>query len=129
MEKHHPKFESNHKKLGFVEISRQNPEVINGDLFGAYIKVLYVPRDYILTVDFNVYEIGQPALFFINSNQYFEVTRVGYEPAQLLYYNRDFYCIQIHDAEVACDGLLFNNIFEVPKVNLDKAEAGIVGGY
>lgn len=40
------------------------------------------------------------------------------ERASMIYYNREFYCIQIHDAELACDSLLFNNIFEIPKVQL-----------
>ncbi len=37
-------------------------------------------------------------------------------------YNRDFYCVQIHDEEVACDGLLFNNVFEVPMIMLSGQE-------
>src|SRR5690606_21053081 len=37
-----------------------------------------------------------------------------------IFYNRDFYCIQIHDDEVACDGLLFNNIHNMPIVRLDE---------
>jgi hypothetical protein len=44
----------------------------------------------------------------------------------LLHYNRDFYCIQIHDKEVACDGLLFHNVFEIPFVELDDAEAILI---
>jgi AraC-like DNA-binding protein len=39
-----------------------------------------------------------------------------------MYYNRDFYCIQIHDAEVACDGLLFNNLQNMPMVELPASE-------
>jgi hypothetical protein len=42
------------------------------------------------------------------------------EESHLFYYNRDFYCIQIHDKEVACDGLLFHNVFEIPFVELDE---------
>jgi len=29
---------------------------------------------------------------------------------------RDFYCIQTHDKEVSCNGILFNNIYEAPFV-------------
>ena len=39
-----------------------------------------------------------------------------------MFYNRDFYCIQIHDKEVACDGLLFNNIHNMPLVKIPKYE-------
>ncbi|WP_139170378.1 hypothetical protein [Chitinophaga terrae (ex Kim and Jung 2007)] len=91
---------------------------MNGETFRPYIKVLFVPAGYSLTVDFNVYETENPALFFINTNQYLDIQSATDEDAFLIYYNRDFYCIQIHDEEVACDGLLFNNIFEIPKVDL-----------
>ncbi len=36
------------------------------------------------------------------------------ESGYFIFYNMDFYCIQIHDEEVACDGLLFNNIHNIP---------------
>lgn len=29
---------------------------------------------------------------------------------------RDFYCIQTHDKEVACNGVLFNNVYDTPFV-------------
>ena len=45
-----------------------------------------------------------------------------------MYYNRDFYCVQIHDAEVACDGLLFNNIFEMPMTTLPDKEVLFIEG-
>jgi len=35
--------------------------------------------------------------------------------------------VQIHDAEVACDGLLFNNIFQMPYVPLDDGEKDAIG--
>ena len=41
----------------------------------------------------------------------------------MIYYNRDFYCIQIHDDEVACDGLLFNNVDNMPLVDVAKEDA------
>jgi AraC-like DNA-binding protein len=34
----------------------------------------------------------------------------------MIYYNRDFYCVEIHDKEVACDGILFHNVYEIPVV-------------
>jgi AraC-like DNA-binding protein len=43
-----------------------------------------------------------------------------------MYYNRDFYCIQIHDEEVACDGILFNNIHNMPMIELGNEDAGFV---
>jgi AraC-like DNA-binding protein len=36
----------------------------------------------------------------------------------MIYYNRDFYCVEIHDKEVACDGILFHNVYEIPVISM-----------
>ncbi|WP_229335598.1 helix-turn-helix domain-containing protein [Flavobacterium sp. ALJ2] len=36
-----------------------------------------------------------------------------------LQFHGDFYCIEYHKKEVACNGLLFNNIYQQPYVNLE----------
>jgi len=115
--------ESTYKKIGLFSFNSDDLSHKNMESFRAYIKVLLVPKGYTLSVDFNQYETDQYTLFFINSNQYLEISSASNETASLIFYNRDFYCVQIHDAEVACDGLLFNNIFEIPKVVLSDAEA------
>jgi len=115
--------ESNYKKFGLNIFNGTDLPLVNGETFRPYIKVLLVPKGYTLVVDFNRYQADQFTLFFINSNQYLNIIKPGNEEARLVFYNRDFYCVQIHDAEVACDGLLFNNIFEMPKVVLSNAEA------
>lgn len=117
-------FEDHYKKLGFETFSDKHLEKINSDHFRPYIKILLIPPGYELSVDFKQYIIRQTSLFFL-TNQNFTIKK-GEEEAILLYYNRDFYCIQIHDKEVACDGLLFHNIFEIPFVELEKEEAIII---
>lgn len=39
----------------------------------------------------------------------------------VLSFHGDFYCIEYHKKEVACNGLLFNNIYLYPNVPLDDA--------
>jgi len=119
-------FESNHKKLSLVSFNSRSLDLMNAGSFQHYIKVLFIPAGYSLTVDFHRYETQNAALFFVNSNQYLQVHEATDADAFLINYNRDFYCIQIHDEEVACDGLLFNNIFEIPKVDLLEAELEVV---
>jgi AraC-like DNA-binding protein len=114
-------FESNYKKLGIHAFDETDLSSANAETLRPYIKVLLVPKGYRLSLDFHHYQTDQYTLFFINSNQYLHVTAGSAEKASMIYYNRDFYCIQIHDAELACDGLLFNNIFEIPKVALSQA--------
>jgi AraC-like DNA-binding protein len=115
-------FESNLKKLGLVQVNSQSFEVLNSDLYKPYIKVLYLPKGYKLTVDFNAFITKQPTLFFISPNQFLQIEQSGSAPGYFIFYNRDFYCIQIHDKEVACDGLLFNNIANMPTTAVPKEE-------
>ncbi|UUF12835.1 MULTISPECIES: helix-turn-helix domain-containing protein [Flavobacterium] len=124
----HQIFESNYKKLGFLILNPETVEEINGDDYKAYIKVLYLPEGYEITIDFKQYKTSSPSLFFINSNQYLQINKEGKKQGYFMYYNRDFYCVQIHDAEVACDGLLFNNIFEMPMTTLPEKEVLFVEG-
>jgi AraC-like DNA-binding protein len=117
-------FEDNYKKFGFSIFSEENVENFNENKFRTDIKVLFVPAGYELTVDFNHYKTQRPSLFFL-TNQLLNIEKAEGESV-LLHYNRDFYCIQIHDKEVACDGLLFHNVFEIPNVELEDLEAIIV---
>lgn len=119
-------FEDHYKRLGMEIFSEENLGNFNGNLFRSDIKVFFIPAGYELTVDFNGYKTKKPSLFFLTS-QHLNIEK-GKEESMLLHYNRDFYCIQIHDKEVACDGLLFHNVFEIPFVELDQSETAMVKG-
>lgn len=41
-------------------------------------------------------------------------------------FHPDFFCIVKHHAEVACNGVLFNNIYQPPVVRLDAAAAAVL---
>lgn len=117
-------FEDQYKKLGFETFYEENLQTFTEAKYTSEIRIFHVPAGYELTVDFKQYRIEEPTLFFL-TNQHLQVEKASGE-SKLLYYNRDFYCIQIHDKEVACDGLLFHNVFEIPFVELDEAEDSVI---
>ncbi|MFL9836689.1 helix-turn-helix domain-containing protein [Flavobacterium sp. ST-75] len=119
-------FQSNYQRLGFIPFNSDSLELLNSSQYKGYIKIVYAPRGVRVNVDFNDYYTEEPTLFFINTNQYVQFFDLGGTEGYFIYYNRDFYCVQIHDAEVACDGLLFNNIYQMPKTVLDAKEDGII---
>ncbi|MFD1141099.1 helix-turn-helix domain-containing protein [Larkinella insperata] len=121
-------FESKLKTFGLLSINQDQTDPINGPDYKQYIKILFLPAGYQLRVDFAVYETQRPAFFFISPNQYLEIEKAGPEDGYFIFYNRDFYCIQIHDQEVACDGLLFNNIRNMPKVEAPEEEIAFFKG-
>jgi len=119
-------FDSGLKKIGLVAINGNSGAVIGTDTYSQYIKIVYLPGGYSLTVDFSSYSTTGPTLFFVSPNQVLNITGTGSAPGSMIFYNRDFYCIQIHDEEVACDGLLFNNIYNMPMTTLTPEEGSFI---
>ena len=114
------------KTIGLMQLNSESADVINSGEYKSYIKALYAPKGSEIRVDFNSYTTRQPTLFFISPNQYLEVIGVGEGVGFFIFYNRDFYCIQIHDEEVACDGLLFNNVHNMPMITVAKEDVGFI---
>ena len=75
-------------------------------------------------IDFSHYDFNGEVLFFLSPGQVFSVTSEKVKEAYQISFIRDFYCIQTHDKEVSCNGILFNNIYESPfvKPNLRESE-------
>jgi AraC-like DNA-binding protein len=118
----HNIFDSGLKKIGLVVVNIDNEETLNSDAYSSFIKIVYLPAGYSLTIDFSSYQTESPTLFFVSPNQVMDITKIGSKPGSMIFYNRDFYCIQIHDEEVACDGLLYNNIYNMPMTTLSPEE-------
>ena len=67
-------------------------------------------------IDFKSYSFNGSVLFFLSPGQVFTVDSEKIKEAYQLSFTRDFYCIQTHDTEIACNGVLFNNVYETPFV-------------
>lgn len=119
-------FDVNLKTIGMVHIDSDSVEDINSETYKSYIKVLYLNEGFEIKVDFKIYSTDGPTLFFISPNQVLSIDELGGQPGLLVFYNRDFYCIQLHDEEVACDGLLFNNINNMPMTTIPEQDAGFI---
>lgn len=67
-------------------------------------------------IDFEQYSFNGSVLFFLSPGQVFSVESEKIKEAYRINFVKDFYCIQTHDREVACNGVLFNNVYETPFV-------------
>ena len=74
------------------------------------------------SIDFEQYSFDGSVLFFLSPGQVFTVESEKIKEAYRINFVRDFYCIQIHDKEVACNGVLFNNIYQTPFVTPCKKD-------
>ncbi|MGI9532617.1 helix-turn-helix domain-containing protein [Lutimonas sp.] len=73
-------------------------------------------------IDFKSYSFDGNVLFFLSPGQVFSVDTEKIKKAYRIRFVRDFYCIQTHDKEVSCNGVLFNNVYETPFVHPNLSE-------
>lgn len=102
------------KKIGYTNLlqCRGNQIMEQGERF--FLKIVFVKAGGHVVIDFQEYHLEEDAFFFISIGQHYWFNE--YCNGTLLYYNKDFYCVEIHDKEVACDGILFHNVYQVPVV-------------
>jgi len=112
-------------KLGFVTFTEA--EDFSGLVkeLSGYMKILFLNHGEVL-IDFTRYHIDSDTLFFINHSQIFELSGELPLKGTMLYYSRDFYCVEINDSEVACHGILYNNVYEIPSIDLDDEESSSI---
>lgn len=67
-----------------------------------------------ITVDFVEYAFSGKTAFFASPYQNITLQTLDDAEVDLLKFHGDFYCIEYHKKEVACNGLLFNNIYLFP---------------
>jgi AraC family transcriptional activator of pobA len=75
--------------------------------------------------DFGTFEFNGPVLLFSTAMQVIYIDECNIEKCNILQFHSDFYCIEYHREEVACNGLLFNNIYLDPVVPLTDREARV----
>lgn len=66
------------------------------------------------SVDFNDYQCTGKCILFLSPFQHLKVNPEGLDRITMLRFHGDFYCIEYHKEEVACNGILFNNIYDKP---------------
>ncbi len=111
------------KKFGLINITNStNIEQTINDT-AAFVKIIYLPKNTKFTLDFQDFQYKEDSLFFVSNVQQYQLPAANkLMGAVILYFNQDFYCVQIHDKEVSCDGILFNNVFNVTSVVLSQQE-------
>jgi AraC family transcriptional activator of pobA len=104
-------------------IEKSEINLFNSPLqFGEYTILLISKGEGIYHVDFASFPFKAPAILFSTPQQSIsisEITPVNYTTLQ---FHGDFYCIEYHRNEVACNGLLFNNIYAEPSIKLSTEQ-------
>lgn len=73
--------------------------------------------------DFSTYNIERNSLFSFSPYQPFMLSACSNIKGIAIQFHPDFFCIYKHQAEVACNGVLFNNIYQPPYIQIDETHS------
>lgn len=90
------------------------PQQLNSPLYS----ILLFEGETSFSVDLNEYSCQGKNLLFTSPYQLLSWHRTTAKKVSLLRFHGDFYCIEYHKKEVACNGVLFNNIYQQPFVKV-----------
>ena len=100
----------------FKEIQRLN-----------YFSLLWIKNgNGIVKVDFSEYDFFENQLLAFAPYQPFMLTSNEKIEGIVLHFHPEFFCIHKHQAEIACNGILFNNIYKPPYVSIDEPSKNIL---
>ena len=93
--------------------------------FSEYTVYLVPEGSGIFHADFGAFPFTGPVLLFSTPLQIIYVDECRAIKSNILQFHSDFYCIEYHREEVACNGLLFNNIYIDPIVALTPQDVKV----
>ena len=89
--------------------------------------ILFFREEGAFTLDFTEYTFSGNTVLFFAPYQHFCWLGDGNANICSVMFHGDFYCIEYHKKEVACNGLLFNNIYQFPHIGIsDKIYAEMI---
>ncbi|MEO8254709.1 MAG: helix-turn-helix domain-containing protein [Flavobacterium sp.] len=71
-------------------------------------------------VDFSEYDFTENQLLAFAPYQPFMLSSDDVIEGKVIHFHPDFFCIMKHHDEIACNGVLFNNIYEPPYIMIDE---------
>jgi AraC-like DNA-binding protein len=82
----------------------------------------------LVQANFDQYPFTAGALMAFCPFQPFALDPVEETAGMVMEFHPDFYCIYMHQKEVACNGVLFNNIYDPPITNLTESDVMVFTG-
>ncbi|MEJ5090039.1 helix-turn-helix domain-containing protein [Sphingobacterium faecium] len=106
-----------------IDIQYLNSTACEGDVQSPFYQIIMLKDHGNFSVDFTNYVCPNYSLIFLSPYQHFQFQFQDLDSRSIkkLEFHGDFYCIEYHKKEVACNGLLFNNIYLSPFVTVTSA--------
>lgn len=74
------------------------------------------------SVNYVSYKTDVFSILFLSPYQNFKWLDKNTSKVKVIEFHGDFYCIEYHKKEVACNGLLFNNIYLQPYISVSRSK-------
>ena len=111
-------FSDNQTLLLGIEKFENNSFLNRSEQFSVYTVLLISKGEGIYNADFASFSFKAPVILFSTPQQSISIKEISPLTYTTLQFHGDFYCIEYHRKEVACNGLLFNNIYIEPSIRL-----------
>jgi len=69
-------------------------------------------------IDFQSFTIKNGGIFFLSPGQVFQVESEQVKSGYQISFDKEFYCVETHGKEIACNGVLFNNVHRAAAIQL-----------
>lgn len=102
----------------FLSVEKLDLKKFNNSFSDPFYHILLIQGCGKIMVDFVEYDFNGKTVFFSSPFQHVQILGDGLQAIEILRFHGDFYCIEFHKNEVACNGLLFNNIYLFPHFEL-----------
>jgi len=73
-------------------------------------------------IDFKEFTIDGAGIFCLSPGQVFAIKNEKVKSAYQVAFDKDFYCVETHGKEIACNGLLFNNVHRATAISVREDE-------
>ncbi|KRB55586.1 AraC family transcriptional regulator [Flavobacterium sp. Root186] len=93
--------------------------------FSEYTIIVIKEGEGIFYSDFGTFPFKGPMMLFATPLQLIYIKEINAIQYDILQFHGDFYCIEYHREEVACNGLLFNNVYIEPSLKLELIDQAI----
>jgi AraC family transcriptional regulator, transcriptional activator of pobA len=110
--------------LAFKIFSFENNSAFDHIQRNNYYSLIWVTKgNGKVNADFAEHNFTENSLFAFSPYQPFMLSGSEKLEGVAIHFHSDFYCIHFHQKEVACNGVLFNNIYQPPFTKIDSPTA------
>ncbi|MEJ5961029.1 helix-turn-helix domain-containing protein [Pedobacter immunditicola] len=110
----------------YLILERIDPDHFKDYYAVPFYNIFLLKGKGMISADFVDLEFDGQIALFTTPYQHIKISGTIEEGMEKLSFHGDFYCIEYHKKEVACNGLLFNNIYQQPFIYLIDNELNAI---